>query len=432
MQPCHVDRCGGIGNQLFQIANVMATTDNYCICYLKQNVHSSNAYTDTILKNIPHECNQIIQAPRILNQHIYPSIKDVIPSLVAKLDFSGISTGEYQGANKAFLHIRGGDYIGHGTHWIDLADYYARAVAMFPADTEFYVFTNDMDYAKQQSILSTIRYTFVEELNEVESLLLMSRCSLGGVCANSTFSWWGAMLNPTRILTLPSRMTNDAHWEMSSNYTAPCFTVIEVRTPVSCIHLPYRTDRYANIARMQATYPFLDIRFVDAIQHADGKIGCTRSHKKIVQAAKDAKLPVVIVIEDDCEFLLPPAELKQRISDVLSYMIYHPNVEVVNGCGNLINFELSSCDSYMSMKFLKSSDVRTTHIMFYSAAAYDKILAFNEYNAIDEQLNGCNMVFTYPYLARQMPCYSDINKEYADYKNIEKSMEFVKRIVGSR
>lgn len=111
----------------------------------------------------------------------------------------------------AFLHIRGGDYINNPFHSIDLTSYYERAVALFPKGTTFYVFTNDIPYAESLSFLRNLSCVLVEEPNEVRTLAYMKNCTLGGICANSTFSWWGAYLNrKDRTLVLPTKWFNDA------------------------------------------------------------------------------------------------------------------------------------------------------------------------------------------------------------------------------
>ena len=48
--------------------------------------------------------------------------------------------------------------------------------------------------------------TFVDE-DEVDSLDIMRQCKYGGICMNSTFSWWGAYLNNSKdkIITIPSK-----------------------------------------------------------------------------------------------------------------------------------------------------------------------------------------------------------------------------------
>jgi hypothetical protein len=111
----------------------------------------------------------------------------------------------------AFLHIRGGDYKNHWLHDVGLDSYYERAIQMFPKGTHFYVFTNDIEYAKTKSFLNSISYSFVFE-NEVDSLYLMSQCGMGGVCANSSYSWWGAYLNPNRKIVMPSKWYTDSRY----------------------------------------------------------------------------------------------------------------------------------------------------------------------------------------------------------------------------
>jgi hypothetical protein len=56
--------------------------------------------------------------------------------------------------------------------------------------------------------LKDIDYEFVDA-SELESLVLMSECK-AGICANSSFSWWGAYLNPNRLICMPSKWFNNS------------------------------------------------------------------------------------------------------------------------------------------------------------------------------------------------------------------------------
>ena len=105
-----------------------------------------------------------------------------------------------------FLHIRGGDYLNIPLHYIDLDNYYVCAIDKFPKGTKFSIFTNDLHYANKMKFLKDIDCEFINE-SELDSLYLMSQCK-GGICANSSFSWWGAYLNRNRTITLPSKWFN--------------------------------------------------------------------------------------------------------------------------------------------------------------------------------------------------------------------------------
>jgi len=201
---------------------------------------------------------------------------------------------------------------------------------------------------------------------------------------------------------------------------------------VYCINLPHRKDRWYHVVKMCERYPFLRLHFVEAVQHEKGLTGCLRSHKKIVQSAKDAGNPYIIVIEDDCDFIVNSEVLKTQFETIVAYMAEHPEVQLISGCGNLIDFSITEYETFRSTTFLRSPDIRTTHIMFYNASSYDAFLNFDEIRPIDEQINDHAIVYTYPYLARQLPSYSDISKHVVNYTNIDRSMEFVKRSVESR
>jgi hypothetical protein len=200
---------------------------------------------------------------------------------------------------------------------------------------------------------------------------------------------------------------------------------------VYCIHLPKRTDRLTHLQKLQAKYPAVSVRMVDAISHENGVIGCHLSHKKCIQMAKDKGLPYVIVIEDDCDFLLSNERLKKCLHTMIEYHSTHPEVEIINGCGNLSPFVITSLQSFGGMQFLRSPGVLTTHFIFYTASVYDRILEANPETPIDVILNTHRMVYTHPYLATQIASYSNIQNADVTYDNIDRSRVFVEKYVRS-
>ncbi len=108
----------------------------------------------------------------------------------------------------AFLHVRRGDYVNNDCHYIDLSSYYRRAMKRIPADTHYLVVSNDPTFCETYPVLQGVEHTIVRNLDEVRTLGLMTLCGRGGICANSTFSWWGGWLNenPDRVVVFPSRM----------------------------------------------------------------------------------------------------------------------------------------------------------------------------------------------------------------------------------
>ena len=101
------------------------------------------------------------------------------------------------------VHLRRGDYLDPANVNIlgNIAsdDYYKNAMDYFlkkDPETHFYIFTSDHDYAREH-YGDISRYTIVEWNNgkdSIQDLMLMSHCK-GNICANSTFSFWGARLN---------------------------------------------------------------------------------------------------------------------------------------------------------------------------------------------------------------------------------------------
>lgn len=99
----------------------------------------------------------------------------------------------------AFLHVRRGDYLKHpDIHFIQSTEYYSKALQKLleikPSVKEIKVFSDDIDWVKSCGFFNNTIFTIVDEKDELKTLHIMSQCKAGAICANSTFSWWGAFL----------------------------------------------------------------------------------------------------------------------------------------------------------------------------------------------------------------------------------------------
>jgi len=119
--------------------------------------------------------------------------------------------------NAVSIHIRRGDYLAgpqvpvYGN--ICTETYYEKAIEKMDQQVTgavYYIFTNDPGWAKEH--YDSERFHVVdcnEEATGYLDMLLMSRCR-HHIIANSSFSWWGAWLNPReeKIVIAPSKWLN--------------------------------------------------------------------------------------------------------------------------------------------------------------------------------------------------------------------------------
>ncbi len=113
------------------------------------------------------------------------------------------------------FHIRRGDYINHKPtskimHVCSL-DYYRDAVQWVSgkvANPVFYVFSDDMEWVRRHIdfLPNFVLVDFNREENSFLDMQLMSSCK-HHIIANSSFSWWGAWLNPNveKIVIAPQK-----------------------------------------------------------------------------------------------------------------------------------------------------------------------------------------------------------------------------------
>lgn len=105
-----------------------------------------------------------------------------------------------------FMHIRGGDYVGNPTHELsNLNTYFEKCVMELPFkyDTSIIIFTNDKNYASSFKCLEKLKNKIIiDSLSELDTLYYMSKCH-GCICSNSSFSWWGSVLNINRDIYMP-------------------------------------------------------------------------------------------------------------------------------------------------------------------------------------------------------------------------------------
>lgn len=123
---------------------------------------------------------------------------------------------QIKSCNAVSVHIRRGDVITvaktNRLYGTITTGYYRNAMELlaesFP-DCEFFFFSDDMPWVKE-NIKSTRPCYYIEGNDDAynyEDIRLMSACN-HHIIANSSFSWWGAWLNPSKT----KKVIGPANW----------------------------------------------------------------------------------------------------------------------------------------------------------------------------------------------------------------------------
>lgn len=123
--------------------------------------------------------------------------------------------------NSVSLHVRRGDYLNdkfapiYGGICTD--EYYRGAEEYLQkkyGDCVFYLFTNDVEWGKEAAGKNRVLVDCAGLDNAYVDMALMS-CCRHHIIANSSFSWWGAWLNPNpdKTVIAPARWLNISNGE---------------------------------------------------------------------------------------------------------------------------------------------------------------------------------------------------------------------------
>ncbi len=246
----------GLGNQLFQMAAAHAyakQASKVCAIYKKncsQSKHTSQSYIDSIFSKWPRtklapdsvynadsknpwstEPIPIITCKHLSIKGWFQNESFIGPFLQDFIHMLSLPSGIPVMRNHCFLHIRLGDYENNPAFGLNLVkSYFPKALELVRrkrTGSKFLVFTNNLARCKKLPLLNSPDIEFCLEQDEVKSLVLMSQCHVGGICSNSTFSWWGAFLNPNkkRLVTFPAtwvlNQSQDIHIQFKGSVLLP-------------------------------------------------------------------------------------------------------------------------------------------------------------------------------------------------------------------
>jgi hypothetical protein len=121
---------------------------------------------------------------------------------------------EINNATSVSLHVRRGDYIDDPNNLLLSAcslDYYRSAIKYISehvCQPHFFIFSDSPDWVRENLCLNFSKtiVSYNNLLHDYEELYLMSQCQ-HHIIANSSFSWWGAWLNPknNKAVVAPSQ-----------------------------------------------------------------------------------------------------------------------------------------------------------------------------------------------------------------------------------
>ncbi|MDP8991095.1 MAG: alpha-1,2-fucosyltransferase [Acidobacteriota bacterium] len=140
----------------------------------------------------------------------YPPVEMIAEDLRTELSFREPPGGQnielartiQTTPNAVSVHLRRGDYAIEYPHAVLSTDYYQSAIQQMRdrlGNATFFVFSDEVAFAREFAANHSdcVVVTHNSDESAHEDLRLMSLCQ-HHIIANSTFSWWGAWLNPRK------------------------------------------------------------------------------------------------------------------------------------------------------------------------------------------------------------------------------------------
>lgn len=212
---------GGLGNQLFQISNIIsrARKENEFYkfithTYTPMQARGAEHYVNNIYRNIDFsmsydeyyyskiidgyfqdfkyfkEISEEIKDLFSPSQEFLKKIYNLYPDLFSKKTLS--------------IHVRRGDYLTIPSILpvVDIS-YINKSIELVGDYDLCYIFSDDKQWVKNN--LKIKNSIVVDNLEDYEELWMMSLCH-NNIISNSTFSWWGSFLNknPYKKIIVPS------------------------------------------------------------------------------------------------------------------------------------------------------------------------------------------------------------------------------------
>ena len=247
---------GGIGNQLFQIANAYQLSIKYNRKLLISNSNSSsrNCYWDSILCKFKdslidnHTFNNYKQKSQIYNWAItrfeykeiilYPNIPIYciegyyqtykyfdISTFKTMLNLDFKQTKYNITENDICIHIRRTDYLNNNFHKpLNLNYYYNSLYRLNTIYSNIYVFSDDLEWS--ENFFHYRNTIFVQHDNEIQELVFMSQFQ-HIIMANSSFSWWATLLGePISVFCPKNWFVPNCHLN-TKDLRLPQWTIID-------------------------------------------------------------------------------------------------------------------------------------------------------------------------------------------------------------
>lgn len=240
---------GGLGNRLFAVAAAIGYGEKHgreaVICSKHNQVDTQRGredYSDTVLSLIrkvhslpddvfnerPEDAFTYnpIPASKAKHYHLHGYFQDsrYFAASAAKLKNSLCLPTQTETVNTAFVHIRRADYLKYDVHNIDLYSVYLpNAIQLMKAKlpgVKFKIFSDDPVWCRNNLGATLAQAEFSEEKDAVQALTQMSACSAGGICWNSSYSWWGAYLGyrPGKVIIFPDAWFRDPSYTVTIQF----------------------------------------------------------------------------------------------------------------------------------------------------------------------------------------------------------------------